>query len=86
MPPLITRTQKENEHTTQKRHTCRRQVARLLDAEHALPVHANCQQNLRGHRVPPHWTQQRLDDLRCVENRFGSVGREGCDVVGHEDS
>lgn len=86
MPPLVTRTQKQNEHTTQKRHTCRRQVARLLDAEHALPVHANCQQNLRGHRVPPHRTQQRLDDLCRVENRFGSVGREGCDVVGHKDS
>ena len=85
MPPLVTRAERENEHTTQKRHTCRRQIARLLDAEHALPVHANRQQNLRGHRVPPHWTQQRLDNLRRVENRFGSVGREGGDVVGDED-
>ena len=85
MPPLVTIVEKENEHTTQKRHARRRQIARFLDTEHALPIHADRQQNLRGHRVPPHRTQQRLDDLRRVENRFGSVGREGRDVVGHED-
>lgn len=85
MPPFVTRAERENEHATQTRHARRRQVARLLDAEHALPVHANRQQNLRGHRVPPHRTQQRLDDLCRVENRFGSVGREGGDVVGDED-
>lgn len=85
MPPLVTIVEKENEHTTQKRHARRRQIARFLDTEHALPIHADRQQNLRGHRVPPHRTQQRLDDLCRVENRFGSVGREGSDVVGHED-
>lgn len=46
-------------------------IARFLDPQFPPSVHTHRKEQLVGHSVPQHWTQQGLDDLGCVERRFG---------------